>query len=82
MADKDSLPPGTAQSYVARAGDQLNFTNEGEAAVRIKVVTACGTETLVDLHPGAKVQVTVGASPVRVDILGGDENYTGLAIVR
>lgn len=60
----------------------MNFINGGAKAIRIKVVTACGMETISDLHPGAKVQLTVGTSPARVYFLDVDDDYTGLRLVR
>jgi hypothetical protein len=60
----------------------MNFINGGAKAIRIKVVTACGTETVSDLHPGAEVHLTVGASPVSVELLNVDDDYTGLRVVR
>ena len=77
-----TLRPGRSQSYEVRPGDQMNFINGGAKAIRIKVVTACGTETVSDLHPGAEVQVTVGTSPANVYLLNVDDDYTGLRIVR
>lgn len=77
-----TLQPEGSQSYEVRPGDQLNFINDGADAIRIKVVTACGTETVADLHPGAEVQLTVGTSPARVFILNVDDDYTGLRIVQ
>jgi hypothetical protein len=78
----DQLQPGGSQSYELRPGDQMNFINGGAKAIRVKVVTACGTETVSDLHPGAQVQLTVGTSPARVYLLDVDDDYTGLRIVR
>jgi hypothetical protein len=70
------------QSHELRPGDQLHFVNARETAIQIKVATACGTETLIDLHPGAKVQVTVGTMMANIYIMGTDEDYTGLQVVR
>lgn len=70
------------RSYRLRPGNEMNFINGREKAIRIKVVTACGTEAITDLHPGAKVQVTVGTSPATVYLDDVDDDYTGLRIVR
>jgi hypothetical protein len=76
------MQPGESKSYQLRPGDQMNFINGGAKAIRVKIVTACGTETVSDLHPGAEVHLTVGTSPVRVELLNVDDDYTGLRIVR
>jgi len=70
------------QTHMLKPGDHLNIINRGATALRVKIVTACGTETLAGLHPGAKLELTVGTSPARVDVLDVDENYTGLRLVR
>lgn len=70
------------QSYKLQPGDRLNFINDGAAAIRIKVVTACGTETISALPPGARLEMTVGTSGASVYILDADESYTGLRLVR
>jgi hypothetical protein len=72
----------TTLSYEARPGDQMNLINGGAKAIRLKVVTACGTATIYDLHPGGEVQLTVGTSPASVYLLNVDDDYTGLRIVR
>ena len=72
----------TPLSYKMRPGDQVNFINGGAEATRVRIVTACGAEMVSDLHPGAEVHLTVGTSPVRVDLLNVDDDYTGLKIVR
>ena len=78
------MKPGEARSYQVRPGDTMNFINDGAKAIRIKIVTTCGTETISDLHPGAKVQLTVGTSPANVYLLNvdDDDDYTGLRVVR
>jgi hypothetical protein len=76
------MQPGESKSYQLRPGDQMNFINGGAKAIRVKIITACGTETVSDLHPGAEVHLTVGTSPARVFLLDVDDDYTGLRIVR
>src|SRR4030095_2925215 len=64
----------TTQSHTVSPGDQFAFTNALTKAIRIRIVTACGAETIADLHPGARVQLTVGASPVNVYLLSADQD--------
>lgn len=42
----------------------------------------CGTETISALHPGAGLDMTVGTSGVRIDILDAEDSYDGMKIIR
>jgi hypothetical protein len=64
-----------------KPGDEVNVVNGSATAMRVKVVTACGTETVCDLHPGAEVHLKVGTASADIIIVGTDENYTGLRLV-
>jgi hypothetical protein len=69
------------QSHSVKPGDQVNFTNGLFKAMRVRVVTACGTETVCDLHPGARLEMTVGKASANV-YLESAEDYDGLKIVK
>ncbi len=45
-----------ARSHQVQPGDKFNFVNGDTVAIRIKVITACGTETISTLHPGADLR--------------------------
>jgi hypothetical protein len=69
-------------SSTCQPGDRINIINETPKAYRVKVVTACGTETLVSLHPGARLELTAGTSPADIHFLDVDEGNAGLRLVR
>jgi hypothetical protein len=64
-----------------KPGERMNFINEQHTAIRVRVVTACGTETVSTLHPGARLEMTVGRSAATVYIVADDDHYTGLELV-
>ena len=70
------------KSFEVQPGDRFNFRNDTTAPIQIKVVTECGTGTVSTLHPGARLEMTAGRRGVNVEILGADEDYTGLKVVR
>ena len=70
------------QSYELQPGDRVNFVNHLSKAIRVRVVTSCGTETISALHPGAGLDMTVGTSGARIDILDAEEGCNGLRVVR
>ena len=70
------------QSYELQPGDRVNLVNHQPTAIRIRVVTSCGTETMSSLYPGAGLDMKVGTSGVRIYILDGEEGYNGLQIIR
>ncbi len=70
------------QSYELQPGDRVNFVNFLPTAIRIRVVTLCGTETISALHLGAGLDMTVGTRGVRIDILDAEEGYNGLRVIR
>jgi hypothetical protein len=67
-------------SYRLTPGDHVNLINEKEAAIQVKLVTACGAEIVSSLHPGARLEMTVGTMPVEIFML--DEGPPGLPLVR
>jgi hypothetical protein len=52
-----------------RPGDEMHFINETGKALQIKVVMACGTETVCDLPPGARFDMTVRTHDASVYIV-------------
>ncbi len=69
-----------AQTQRLNRGDQLHFVNDGNKGIRVKVVTACGTESISTLHPGACLEITVGTSSVNVYILATGNGHAGLRL--
>jgi hypothetical protein len=69
------------QSHSVKPGDQMNFANGLSKAMRVRVVTACETEIVCDLHPGARLEMTVGTASANVYLESG-EDYDGLKIVK
>jgi hypothetical protein len=72
---------GERKAHSLKPGDQINFTNGLDRAMRVRVVTACQTEIVCDLHPGARLEMTVGTADATVNLESGDD-YDGLKIVK
>ena len=69
------------QSYELQPGNRVNFVNYLPTAIRIRVVTLSGAEMISALRPGADLDMMVGTSGVRIDILDPQEGYDGLRII-
>jgi len=68
------------QSYELQPGNRVNFVNHLPTAIRIRVVTLCGAETISALHPSAGLDMMVGTSSVRIDFWDAEEGYNGLRV--
>lgn len=74
----DVIPTGGSQTHALKPGDEMHFHNGGNAPLRLKVTTQCGTETEVELHPGAVFRFKVGNANANVEILNPIEPYEGI----
>ncbi len=55
-----------ARSFEVERGEQIGILNNTASAIRVRVVTVCGTQTATSLYPGGRLDVTAGASPVSI----------------
>lgn len=75
------IPTGGSQQHALKPGDEVRFQNGGNAPLRLKVTTECGTEIETELHPGAKLRLQVGTANANVEILNPEEPFTGIRAV-
>lgn len=75
----DKMPD--VQSHKMNPGDKMNFINQQGKAIRIKIVTADGTEIESNLHPGASLEMTIGNQPANVFLFDSDQKYENFEIV-
>src|SRR5689334_10511934 len=54
------------RSFEVERGERIGIFNNTASAIRVRVVTACGTETATSLYPGGRLDVIAGARPVSI----------------
>ena len=69
------------QSHTLSAGDIINISNQGEKAIKVKIVTADGAAIESNLHPGASCKTTAGTKQLDIFILDADQIFNNFEIV-
>ena len=54
------------RSFEVERGERIGIFNNTASAIRVRVVTAYGTETATSLYPGGRLDVIAGARPVSI----------------
>lgn len=69
------------QSHTLSAGDIINVSNQGEKAIKVKIVTADGAIIESNLHPGASCRIIAGNKQLDIFILDAEQIYNNFEIV-